>query len=383
MGVRKHQVRGKTYWMIDEWLGKPDGTQFRFRQRQIPTKEQALSLVAKKKAEAFEGRFFDRRKESTFRVRDAWELYEPISRRDNDSWQSEQARARCILQHLGDRLVAKLNVGDVDAYRAKRFAEKTRMGRAPAPATLDKEVELLKRMLNYAERCAKIDRNPIAKASLLRKSNVRRLVIDEEAFARLLAAADEALRPILVVAYETGMRKAEILNLRWSAVDLNARSIRLHAEDTKTEEARTIYLTERVLAALKDLPRSITDGPVFMNPRTGESFKEIRFMFQRAVKRAGLPADLWFHDLRRSFVTNARRRGVAESVVMRMSGHKTRAVFDRYNVVEDADVRRAVLLIEAGTEDERRVGQSLVNVPETPRAENQKTAISGGLSGTS
>ena len=86
MGVRKHQVRGKTYWMIDEWLGRPDGTQFRFRQRQIPTKEQALSLVAKKKAEAFEGRFFDRRKESTFRVRDAWELYAPISRRDNDSW---------------------------------------------------------------------------------------------------------------------------------------------------------------------------------------------------------------------------------------------------------------------------------------------------------
>jgi integrase len=166
-------------------------------------------------------------------------------------------------------------------------------------------------------------------------------------------------------------------------VDLNARSIRLHAEDTKTEEARTIYLTERVLAALRELPRSIADGPVFMNPSTGESFKEIRFMFRRAVKRAGLPNDLWFHDLRRSFVTNARRRGVAESVVMRMSGHKTRAVFDRYNVVEDADVRRAVLLIEAGTAAEQRVGQSLVKVPETPRAENQKTAVSGGLSSTS
>ena len=63
------------------------------------------------------------------------------------SWQSEEARARCVLQHLGDRLVAKLNMGDVDGYRTKRFAEKTRMGRAPAPATLDKEVELLKRML--------------------------------------------------------------------------------------------------------------------------------------------------------------------------------------------------------------------------------------------
>jgi len=57
---------------------------------------------------------------------------------------------------------------------------------------------------------------------------------------------------------------------------------------------------------------------------------------------------VWFHDLRRSFVTNARRRGVAESVVMRMSGHRTRNVFDRYNIVEDKGIRNAVRVIEAG-----------------------------------
>ncbi len=64
-------------------------------------------------------------------------------------------------------------------------------------------------------------------------------------------------------------------------------------------------------------------------------------MFRRACKRAEV-AGIWFHDLRRSFITNARRRGILESVVMRMSGHRTRAVFERYNVVSEDDLRDAV-----------------------------------------
>lgn len=79
---------------------------------------------------------------------------------------------------------------------------------------------------------------------------------------------------------------------------------------------------------------------------------DIRKQFLDACDKAGIKATgkdgLWFHDLRRSFVTNARRRGVPESVVMKMSGHKTRSVFDRYNIVNEDDVREAVKSIEAG-----------------------------------
>lgn len=85
-----------------------------------------------------------------------------------------------------------------------------------------------------------------------------------------------------------------------------------------------------------------------MNPETGTRWEDARKLYIRARRKAGL-THVWFHDLRRSFVTNSRRRGVPESVVMRMSGHRTRNVFDRYNIVEDEDVRNAVKAIEAGT----------------------------------
>ena len=83
------------------------------------------------------------------------------------------------------------------------------------------------------------------------------------------------------------------------------------------------------------------------HPETGTRWEDARKLFKRACRKLGLD-HVWFHDLRRSFVTNARRRGVAESVVMRMSGHRTRNVFDRYNIVEDEDVKNAVKVIEAG-----------------------------------
>ena len=94
-------------------------------------------------------------------------------------------------------------------------------------------------------------------------------------------------------------------------------------------------------------PRHIKSDWVFTNPETEEAWKDVRKVFRRACKAVKLTG-VWFHDLRRSLVTNARRRGVPESVVMRMSGHRTRAVFDRYNIVEEDDLRDAVKRIEAG-----------------------------------
>jgi integrase len=104
-------------------------------------------------------------------------------------------------------------------------------------------------------------------------------------------------------------------------------------------------MTEAVRSVLEAMPRGLPMTPVFRNPSTGKAWNDIRRMFHRATKKADITG-LWFHDLRRSFVTRARRLGVPESVVMRMSGHKTRAVFDRYNIVEMKDLQEAARLLE-------------------------------------
>ena len=272
-------------------------------------------------------------------VAELWKLYAPVSERDNDSWKTERSRAAHLLRHLGARDAGSLSLADVEGYRTARRRERTIRRDLPSWGTLDREVELLKRMLRYAVRCRMLPANPLADIQLLNKPNTRRVVVTPEEFAALLDAADESIRPLLVMAFDTGCRIGELLSLRWDAVDLADESFSLM--DTKTDEPRKVYLTDRAVAHLKALASSPSaTGYVFANHRTGERLRDVRKAFRRAAKAVGRP-ELWFHDLRRSFVTRARRAGIAESVVMRMSGHKTPSVFRRYNIVEDRDVADA------------------------------------------
>lgn len=278
-------------------------------------------------------------------LRDAWKAYEPVCEQNHKAALTEKCRSQHLLRHLENAKVQALSVADVDRYRALRLAERSIRGGPPASSTLDFEVELLKRILNYAVECGAITVNPIAKAKLLRKPNVRTSVISEEVFRRLSDACEPPLKPILTVAFDTGMRKREILDLRWEQVDLKLGIIRLAPQDTEGKEHRPVYMTSRVRSVLSSIPRRLHSKHVFLNPKTMSRWRDIDRMFNRARRAIGMEG-LWFHDLRRSFVTNARRAGVPESVVMKMSGHRTREVFERYNIVSEADLEEAVRRLE-------------------------------------
>ncbi len=283
-----------------------------------------------------------RRGQEKITVTEVWEIYEPVTRQNNRSFRSDIGRSKHFLRHLGKRRVTELTLADIEEYRIIRSKEQTPRGNPPSLAQLNLEVKLLRRSINYAVDCGHLSTNPLARVKMLTLQNVRQATITRAQFERLLEVSDDDLRPILLVAYDTGMRKNEILQLKWSQVDPDEGAIVL--SKTKTDEPRTIYLTTRVREELARLPRS-TSGYVFVNPRTNKPWVNIEKKWRRARKSAGID-DAWFHDHRRSFVTNARRDGVPESVLMKMIGDKTRSVFDRYNVVSPEDMKNAVAKIE-------------------------------------
>src|SRR5258708_816563 len=127
-GISSYRVGSAVFWRINARLSLPDAGSVQYRQRRIPTREHAQALLAKKRAQAFEGRYFDRVHIPKLRVEDAWALYEPESKRTKRSWKSDKGRAAHLIRHLGQRLMMQLGQEVVASYRDSRGEEKTRKG---------------------------------------------------------------------------------------------------------------------------------------------------------------------------------------------------------------------------------------------------------------
>jgi integrase len=214
----------------------------------------------------------------------------------------------------------KLTKQDIRAYILARKSK----GRKNA--TINRELALLHRSYNLAD-------IPFPRVQKLEENNVRKGFQSPQSFAQILNNLPQHLRPIAVFAYETGCRRGEILNLKWSQVDLDNAIVRLEAGETKNGEARAIPLSGTVIQALRYLPR---DSEYVFTYR-GKRIKSIRSGWTRACAKAGSKGVL-FHDLRRTAVRNLSRARVPERVIMSITGHKTRSVFDRYNIVDENDL---------------------------------------------
>jgi integrase len=138
-----------------------------------------------------------------------------------------------------------------------------------------------------------------------------------------------------------GWRVSELKSLRVAQLDFAERVIRLEPGTTKNGEGREVVMTEAVYTLLRACVAGKVDADYAFTRENGRQVKDFRETWAKACKAAGVPA-LLFHDLRRTAARNLRRAGIAEGVIQRIGGWKTRSVFERYAIVTRTDIADAM-----------------------------------------
>jgi integrase len=229
---------------------------------------------------------------------------------------------------------------DITSARLDAYSEK-RMKDGAARATINYELAVLRRAFRLAIEKGLLVTMPVIKLAHVR--NARSGFFEEGDFAALLLELPAVLQPVIRFLRLTGWRRSEALTLTWEQVNWEAEVIRLAAASTKGGEARVFpFGLAPELKMLLEAQWKTRDG-LFVFHRAGQAIKgsTLRCGWERTCKRAGLEGRL-VHDLRRSAARDLRGAGVSEGEIMKLCGWRTRSMFDRYNIIDENDLARAV-----------------------------------------
>jgi integrase len=276
-------------------------------------------------------------------------------------------RAKRSVKHLKDKFEHFI----IPAITTPKVTEyvKFRLDEGAANATINRELAALKRMLNLGAQQTppKVDR--VVHIPMLEENNVRKGFFEPGNYMALRDSLPDYLIPYVIFAYKIGWRESEISGLTWNKVDLDQGCVRLEPGEAKNKEGRIVFLDEELMEIFhsqkENQRRSAKlSNYVFPNVDGVSRIKDFRGGWNKACRDAGLgygyrnnkkyvakwekklPAGPILHDFRRTAVRNLVRAGISEPVAMKISGHKTRSVFDRYNIVSESDLRDAARAAE-------------------------------------
>jgi integrase len=232
-----------------------------------------------------------------------------------------------------DAKALAITTSRLDDYAAARLAE------GAALQTTKNERAAIRRGFRLALEKGLLATMPVFKLPTVR--NARSGFFEEGDLAALLLELPPEIRPLVQFLHTTGWRVGEALGLTWEAVDWDGLVLRLHSRQTKGGEGRLFPFGQApALKTLLEARWAERDG-LFVFHRHGRRVRDFRHAWESARKRAGLEGRL-VHDLRRTFARNMSRAGVSEGEIMKLAGWRTRSMFDRYNIVDEARLSAAV-----------------------------------------
>lgn len=258
------------------------------------------------------------------------------------SWRHDRFRVRALLAAFKGKTLAEVSPLAIEKYKRDRLNSKTIRGTDRSAASVNRELELLSRIFSLAFETGIVETNPCARVRKLRIDNQRNRYLSADEESRLMAQFKDRrahLKPLVIVALGTGMRRGELSALRWKQVDF-ARNVILVTK-TKTAKDRTMPMSSEVRSELLALRRESKSDYVFAGSKPGKPIVEIKRSFRGACDDAGL-SDFRFHDLRHTFATRLGDNGCNVTTIAALMGHSNIQMSARYTHAGD-DAKRAAV----------------------------------------
>ncbi|MFC1607133.1 tyrosine-type recombinase/integrase [Candidatus Latescibacterota bacterium] len=351
--TRGIRLRGSIFWIrYSDGCGsiRDESTHSRY-------KRDAETLLSKRKQEVIEGKLPELKKYKDIRLNDFSVEYLNWAERQR-SVDHTKRFTKQLLSDFGNIPLNSFTTKLIEQWQSDRMKI-----RGNKPATVNRMLAVLKHMFTKANEWDMVKQQAferVRKVKLLSVNNQRLRYLTEDECQRLIETCYDHLKPIVITAINTGMRKTEILTLRWDCVDLQNRIIKLDV--TKNGERREIPINNTLANTFKSLQRRL-DTPYVFFDNNGRPFKDVKGSFASALSRAKI-TDFRFHDLRHTFASHLVMVGVDIKSVQELLGHKTLTMTLRYAHLGADHRAKAVEMLEKRL-NENSSGQKLDNLGKT------------------
>lgn len=347
---RARKKGGVRPWCIS-YVGL-DGKRHRDR-TPATTKAEAEAILRKRMSEITKAKLTDSRDTESLKPRGFEQFmrdeYLPHCKATHtaSTYTRDQSLAARVLKHFGRMTLRAIGSGDVQRYVDQRVGAESRYKKPVRPATVNRELMCISGALTEAMKRGYIDRNPVVGVPQLPEHNDRLRWLTSKEEERVLGYAPEFLKPIVLTALHAGMRRGEIMRLKWADVDFDQRLIRV--AESKSHKTRYIPINKTLFALLEAIePFTGPKGPspyVFTNPVTGTRYEDVSHTFDRAATKAGFD-DVTFHTLRHTFASRMAQDGVPLKAIQELLGHGTMQMTMRYAHLGPNNLRDAVAALD-------------------------------------
>ncbi len=349
--------RGKVFWIKYYRNGKPYFESSKSTKKMVANKllEQRLGEIAQGK---MPGIHFDK---VTFE-----ELKADL---ETDYGLKGQGRPR--VWHL-EKVFGDMRAVDITTAKIKEFIQ-IRLDEGAANATVNRELAALKRMFNLGKQDTPPKVYMVPYFPMLKVNNVKQGFFEDMEFETHRDSLPSYLKEFAAFGYLTGWRIEEIAGLTWDRVDIKNRTVKLNPGETKNKEGRNMYMEDALVVVMEGQLADKRKNCPYVFHRDGQRLGDIRYPWNRACRETGLGwgyklnnkyVKKWeekglkegptFHDFRRTAVRNMERAGVPRKVAMLRTGHKTEAVYNRYNITNDDDLKMAAEKLDRYRNDRDR-----------------------------